>query len=91
MTNVFQLKQKEPSDVVGPKENLNDAFKELELENFFKNVITKFSDQVTCVCTKTGSPLFDIQKARIIRDVLANAFTALLETIDEEIEEFGKK
>ena len=68
---------------------LNEALKGLGLEDFVMKVSRIFSDQVTCICTETGEPLFDLARARIIREKLRATFDAVLEVIDEEIQEYG--
>lgn len=67
--------------------DLDDAFKEMKLDTFVMTCITTFSDQVTCLCNKTGVPLFDLERAKKIREKLDQVFQNVLSIIDEEIEE----
>jgi len=69
----------------------------IKMEDSFKTilshmhvVIEQFTEQVTCVCTKTGDPLFDLERALEFRRTLSELFYSLLETIDEEIDEETK-
>jgi len=58
-----------------------------ELGDIPLRIFTLFSEQVSCVCTKTGNSLFDMERAVQFRDNLARIFDGMLEGIDEEIEE----
>jgi hypothetical protein len=71
------------------KTPLDDAVKQMGIGDFYEKVVSVFSDQVTCVCTKTGRPLFDLEKATLIRGQVAQVFDAILQVMDEEIKEYS--
>lgn len=85
----FNKKLLETNNAATSPIELNEALKNLGLEDFVMKVARIFSDQVSCVCTETGEPLFDLARARIIREKLRLTFDAVLEVIDGEIEDYG--
>jgi len=79
----------ETNNAVGSAVGFNDAIQQLDLEGFILKTIGIVSDQVTSVCTETGQPLFDVVRARILRNKIKDAFDAIMEVIDEEIKEYS--
>jgi len=79
----------ETNNAVGSAVDFNDAIQQLDLEGFILKTIGIVSDQVTSVCTETGQPLFDVVRARILRNKIKDAFDAIMEVIDEEIKEYS--
>lgn len=71
------------------KVDISEAINKMDLGSFVVNTTKVFSEQVTEVCVVTLRPLFDADKALAIREYLKRSFDAIIETIDEEIEEFG--
>lgn len=71
------------------KVDISEAINKIEFGSFVVNTTKVFSEQVTDVCIVTLRPLFDVDKARAIREFLKRSFDAVIEVIDEEIEEFG--
>ena len=79
----------ETNNAVGSAVDFNDAIQQLDLEGFILKTIGIVSDQVTSVCTETGQPLFDVVRARILRNKIKDAFDAIMEVIDKEIKEYS--
>jgi hypothetical protein len=79
----------ETNNAVGSAVDFNDAIQQLDLEGFILKTIGIVADQVTSVCTETGQPLFDVVRARILRNKIKDAFDAIMEVIDEEIKEYS--
>ena len=79
----------ETNNAVGSAVDFNDAIQQLDLEGFILKTIGIVSDQVTSVCTETGQPLFDVVRARILRNKIKDALDAIMEVIDEEIKEYS--
>lgn len=67
------------------KKTMESSFN--EIFPIMQCVMEQFSEQVTCVCIKTGKPLFDLERAIEFRRSLNDLFSSILETIDEEIAE----
>jgi len=88
---VIDLNKKllETNNAYGSHIEINEALQGLGIEEFMLKVTGVFADQVTSVCTETGKPLFDLVRARIIREKLRLTFDAIFEVIDDEIEDYG--
>ena len=68
---------------------LDEDLMALDVVGFIEKTVNLFSEHTTQICTKTHAPLFDREKAIKIRDTLSQVFNTVLETMDEEIKEYG--
>jgi len=59
------------------------------LSKVSRDLICFFSDQVTCICTKTKMPLFDEKKAQFILDRFSEWSEYVVETLKDEMEEYS--
>jgi hypothetical protein len=68
---------------------MDDALKQIgeAMSVFVGRVSGIYANQVTFGCTLTGRALYDVVRARMIREHLRKVFDAFLESFDEEIED----
>jgi len=71
--------------VLKTSKTLDESFN--EIGSALHKIIEQFSEQVTCTCAITCRPIFNMEKALAFRKRLGNMFYALLECLDEEIDE----